>query len=112
MDRGFKVWPMAELNGQSGLKPEEAPRKQQIFGGFFSRSQESDKRYLNLPFGSSMCLSRGCADICCVTGGIIVILGTFSAISGIFPKNQVSGYSHAASDQVETDSTLMNYSSN
>ena len=34
--------------------------------------------------------SEGFSDICCVTGAITAVIGALTAISGIFPKNQVS----------------------
>lgn len=92
LDRESRVWPAAEFGARRSSFPgsERPSRVEHVLVEFNNDSQESGRKYFSSPLSRSMCLSKGCADICCITGGITIILGTLSAISGIFPRGQVS----------------------
>lgn len=78
------MWPIAIIT------TDDDPRyKFSIFGDKPKERQESVESDSDPPPYRDLCSNKGLADVCCVSGVVTVILGALSAISGIFPKNQV-----------------------
>ena len=106
MEAKRKVWPvlvhnslnLAVKDSLESLKGRaaEASSKRKSFAASSSSSGSNNNNNrqqvaLDRPaLGDSGVLSS-LSEICCVSGLITVLVGCFTAVSGVFPRNQVSG---------------------